>query len=167
MKELSYDELNETYRKLLDAANEVKEMAYNPYSKFYVGAALLTVDGQVITGANVENSAYGSTICAERMALGRANAMGYRDFRAIAVIGVGRTGAGSPPAVGHVTGPCGSCRQMLFEFASLHGKTIDVIMSDADRKKVVIATIHELLPLAFGPDGLGVDAREYQNPGVE
>jgi len=157
LRELSYRELSDRYRELLDAADDVKKEAYNPYSRFYVGAAILTRDGMIVTGTNVENSAYGSTICAERMALGRANSMGQRHFEAIAIIGTGEGAAN-----GQITGPCGACRQMLFEFSCISEKPMDVIMADGGKERVVIATIAELLPLAFGPGGLGIDVSEYR-----
>ena len=152
-----YDDLTEIQRELLEAADRVKENAYNPYSRFYVGAAILTESGEIITGANVENVAYGSTICAERMAIGRANAMGHRNYRSIAIIARGEGGT-----TGNVTGPCGSCRQMLLEFSKVSGRDIEVIMSDAKKERIIISTILELLPLAFGPEGLGVDIEDYR-----
>ena len=122
-----------------------------------MGAALLLDDGEIITGANVENVAYGSTICAERMAIGRANATGKRIYDAIAVIARGED---FDTAV--VTGPCGSCRQMIFESSCVSGKDIEVIMSNTRKDKIIISTIRELLPLAFGPKGLGVDIESYR-----
>jgi len=157
MKDIDYNELSEMQRNLLDAAERTMENAYNPYSKFFVGAALLLDDGEIITGANVENVAYGSTICAERMAIGRANATGKRIYDAIAVIARGED---FDTAV--VTGPCGSCRQMIFESSCVSGKDIEVIMSNTRKDKIIISTIRELLPLAFGPKGLGVDIESYR-----
>lgn len=95
------------WQPLYDAAREARERAYAPYSHFLVGAALLTDDGQIITGCNVENRSYGLTICAERTAVAAAVAAGHRRLRAIAVV----TDA-SPPAM-----PCGMCRETLNEFA--------------------------------------------------
>lgn len=158
MREVSYDELSGDQKKLLEEADTVKENAYNPYSKFYVGAAILTDDGLIITGANVENVAYGSTICAERMAIGRANAMGKRFFRSMAIIARGEN-----TDTTEVTGPCGACRQMIFEFSCISGHDIEIIMSNTRKDKIIISTIQELLPLAFGPEGLGVSIEEYEN----
>ena len=83
MKKVSYADLSPSQKKLVDAAALAKETAYNPYSRFFVGAALLTRDGEVITGSNVENAAYGESICAERAAILRANAMKQRIYTAI------------------------------------------------------------------------------------
>ncbi len=92
---------------LVAAARAARERAYAPYSDFAVGAALLSSDGTVVTGCNVENGSYGLTICAERNAVFAAVASGRRTFTAIAV-------AGAPDSV---TAPCGACRQVLAEFA--------------------------------------------------
>jgi cytidine deaminase len=153
----NYEFLVEEQRKLLDAAEEVMKTAYNPYSRFYVGAALLTQSGKIISGSNVENAAYGSTICAERAALLRANAQGERMFSSIAIIARGETFD-----TADVTGPCGSCRQMIYEASQISGKNLEVILSTTKKDKIVITDINELLPLAFGPNELGVDIKRYQ-----
>lgn len=90
---------------LSDYAREAREMAMAPYSKFKVGAALLTEDGEIITGCNVESATYGLTLCAERIAVFKAVSEGFKKFAAIAVV-----------ADSHiVTPPCGACRQVLWE----------------------------------------------------
>lgn len=97
--------LDETRRlELLRAARLARVHAYAPYSRFCVGAAVLCGDGRIVPGCNVENSSFGLTVCAERVAIGAAIAQGATDFRAIAI-------AASPPAM-----PCGACRQTLVEF---------------------------------------------------
>ncbi|MGC8710216.1 MAG: cytidine deaminase [Candidatus Micrarchaeia archaeon] len=143
--------------KLLDAAEEAMEKAYNPYSHFYVGAALLTADGKIITGANYENASYGNTICAERAALLKANAEGYRRFKAIAIIAKGENFDVDKP-----TAPCGACRQSIFEASQLSDFDIEVIMSNTKRDVIIIKKISELLPLAFGPLDLEVDIERYK-----
>jgi len=157
MREINYKNLDKTQQKLLMAATIARERAYNPYSHFYVGAALLSQDGRMISGANVENAAYGSTICAERAAILRANAMKIRTFDKIAIIA---RGEGFDTTT--VTAPCGSCRQMLFESSQLSEKNLEVIMATTRKDKIIIATIEELLPLAFGPKDLGIDIKKYQ-----
>ena len=143
--------------KLLGAAKEVMENAYNPYSRYFVGAALLAKDGEIITGSNFENASYGHTICAERSALVHANALGIREFTAIAIIARGEDFNTESP-----TGPCGACRQMLFEASQISGKDLEVIMSNSDGSKVIIMKISELLPLAFGPKDLRIKLEDYR-----
>ena len=123
---------------LAKSAAEVRLNAYAPYSKYYVGAALLTESGKIITGCNVENAAYGSTICAERTAICKAVSDGEQTFRAVAI---SLKGAGSP---------CGSCRQVLNEF----NPDMLVIMADVDGTIHRECTLAELLPYAFGPQNL-------------
>jgi len=107
MKNVQYEQMSDIQRRALDEASQVLENSYNPYSHFYVGACLVSADEQLISGTNFENSAYGSTICAERSAVLRANAMGIRHFRSIAIIA-----RGEDFDTTEVTGPCGSCRQV-------------------------------------------------------
>ena len=126
---------------LLDAAQEARTHAYAPYSHYQVGAALLTADGQVYGGCNIENAAYGPTNCAERTAFFQAVYDGHRAFTAIAVV------AGEEPGF-----PCGVCRQVMAEFCK--GDFI-IITANRDRTKVNISTFEELLPHAFGPKDLG------------
>lgn len=123
---------------LLARAKEVRENAYAPYSRFTVGAAILTGDGSVFTGANVENASYGLAICAERSAAVAAVAAGYRDFEAIAVAGNEKT----------VTAPCGACRQFLNEF----NPQLSVAYTTPDG--ATVTTLDRLLPDAFGPKNL-------------
>jgi len=131
--------------------------AYSPYSKFCVGAALRTLDGKIFTGANVENAAYGSTICAERMALGNANANGHRMFTMIAIIAKGENFDTTS-----ITAPCGSCRQMLYEASQVSKRNLEIIMSTTKKDNIGISSIGELLPNAFGPDDLGIDVEKYR-----
>lgn len=119
---------------LLRHATEARERAYVPYSRFKVGAALLTDTGRIIPGCNFENASYGATICAERGAVGHALAVGEKGFQAIAVI------ADYPEPVM----PCGICRQVLSEFAP----DMPVIMANMQGERRV-ATVRELLPGIF------------------
>lgn len=121
------------YKELYRKAVEVMPNAYAPFSKFNVGAALLTKTGQVFTGVNVENSSYGGTICAERTACVKAISEGFREFEALAV--VTSQGGGWP---------CGICRQFLYEFAP----DLTVISGD-DEDHLQTYKLKELLPEGF------------------
>ena len=150
MKTLSLNDLATDRRRLLAAAEAQLKHAYCPYSEFSVAAALLGTDGVIYLGANVENAAYGSTLCAERSALMSANAQGCRTFEAIAIIGRPLNGVSPEP-----TAPCGACRQMLFEFSELGSVPLEVIMANSDKSQIVSANMDSLLPLGFGPRNLG------------
>ena len=156
MKKINYEKLSVREKELLREAADALREAYNPYSKFAVGAALLSLKDEIITGANVENAAYGSSICAECSALVRANAMGIRKFSQIAIIGRANNG---PTA--EVVAPCGACRQMLYEAAQISGRDLEIIMANARMTKIIKAKISELLPLAFGPKDLGLDVSKF------
>ncbi len=156
MRKVKYGRLKLLYQAALEEAEKVMKNAYNPYSNFFVGACLISDKGGLYSGANFENAAYGSTICAERAAILRANAMGIRRFHAIAIIARGKDFDTT-----EVTAPCGSCRQVLYEAAQLSGGDLLVIMSTTKKDKIIIASIKELLPLAFGPIDLGIDVSKY------
>ena len=123
---------------LAQKAAEARHMAYAPYSKFYVGAAIMAQDGTIYKGCNVENASYGVTCCAERVALQKAVSEGARSFKAIAIV---VPGGGTP---------CGVCRQALNEF----NPDLLIIYSDEKGKITGEATLTELLPDAFGPHNL-------------
>ncbi|MCK4805571.1 MAG: cytidine deaminase [Candidatus Pacebacteria bacterium] len=157
METITYEKLTKIQKELLDEAEKVMENSYNPYSHFFVGAALLTKNDKIITGTNVENAAYGSTICAERAAILRANAMGYNVYKAIAIIA-----RGQDFDTKEVSGPCGSCRQMLYESSQVSERNLEVIISTTKKNKIIISSIEELLPFAFGPKDLRIDVKKYQ-----
>ena len=129
-----------TDQALVDLAFSMLERSYVPYSRFPVGAALLCAGGQVFTGCNVENAAYGSTICAERTALVKAVSEGRREFSALAVAGNSTD----------YCWPCGACRQMLYEFAP----ELTVLVARGDGAFVKLP-LKELPPHGFGPKSLG------------
>jgi cytidine deaminase len=129
--------LTPAQKKLVDAALDVRQKAYVPYSKFLVGAALEAEDGTVSAGCNVENISYGATMCAERNALFHAVAAGHRKFKAIAVVGDLPT---------PIT-PCGMCRQVLGEF----GGDTQVICANL-KGDTMVTTVAALLPSAFSFD---------------
>ncbi|KAI0277453.1 cytidine deaminase [Russula aff. rugulosa BPL654] len=135
--------------RLIRAAIEAKNGTYSPYSKFRVGAALLTPDGSIIKGANVENSSYGGTICAERTAIVKAVSEGTRSFVALAV----NTDVAQPLA------PCGICRQVIREFCALKMPILLVPAgyesANSNNAACLLETsLEELLPHSFGPDAL-------------
>ena len=123
-------------------------MAYTPYSKFKVGAALLTEKDKIYGGFNIECAAYSPTNCAERTALFRALYDNNKKFKAIAVVG-GKELENEP--LPDYTPPCGVCRQMLREFCNPHEFKVILAKSLKDFK---IFTLEELLPLSFGPENL-------------
>lgn len=123
---------------LYEAAQSALQNAYVPFSGFSVGAALLTSDGKVYTGVNVENSSYGATICAERTAFVKAISEGERSFAAIAVAAKGPDGETAEAL------PCGICRQFMFEFAP----ELIVITGTADGQ-INVRDLSQLLPLGF------------------
>jgi cytidine deaminase len=125
-------------KSLIDLANEARKLAYAPYSKYRVGAALRTKSGKVFTGVNVESAAYPTTMCAERVAIYKAVSEGEREFDVIAVV---TDNGGSP---------CGSCRQVMAEF----GLQTLVLMADGRENLVKEMTVAELLPEAFTPEKL-------------
>jgi cytidine deaminase len=127
--------------RLLAVAREAATRAYVRYSDFPVGAAVLTADGTVVTGCNVENASYGLTVCAERTAVFTAVAAGHRTIRAVAV---------TAPRVASVT-PCGACRQVLNEFKP-RDRDLVVVLEGATGPELV--PLGDLLPRAFGPADL-------------
>ncbi|KAG9019713.1 hypothetical protein FRB90_010983 [Tulasnella sp. 427] len=138
--------------KLIKAAFEAREGSYSPYSKFRVGAALLSSNGEIIKGANIENASYGATICAERTAMVKAASEGIRKIVAVAVV----------TDVSDAVSPCGVCRQFLREFCSLKMPVL-MIPANYDETRpqgvdgkgaIKEVTFEFLLPLSFGPEDL-------------
>lgn len=125
-------------QELIQVAKQARQWAYAPYSHYSVGAALLTASGRIYDGVNVENAAFPVTICAERVAVFKAISNGEHEFAAIAV--VTRNGGM----------PCGSCRQVMAEFAP----DLTIIIADEAGQITGETTLTELLPHAFRPDSL-------------
>lgn len=124
------------YNELIRAAIKAREMAYVPYSNFKVGAAVLTEDNKIYSGCNIENASFGATNCAERTAIFKAISEGYRNIKAIAIIGDTR----------NHTFPCGICRQVMVEFAQ--NEDMDIILVK-NENEYIIKKMHEVLPGAF------------------
>lgn len=126
-------------KELIKLALEARKKAYTPYSKFKVGAAILTISGKTFTGCNIESASYTPTICAERTALAKCVSEGYTDIEKIAVVG----------SLEKISYPCGVCRQFLREF----GDDI-LIISATSEDNYTEHKLSELLPNSFGPDDL-------------
>ena len=127
-----------TRNELIERAINTRSFSYSPYSHYAVGAALLTESGKIYTGINIENSAYPTSICAERVAIFKAVSEGERTFTAIAI------------ATDNGGSPCGSCRQVMAEFSL----QMQVIVVDDSGRVHLDAPLEELLPHAFTPDDL-------------
>lgn len=123
------------YRELVSKAVEGRKNAYVPYSQFKVGAAVLTEDGTIYNGCNIENASYGATNCAERTAIFKAVSEGHKVIKAIAIVGI----------QSEYTYPCGICRQVIAEFASTDVKIILAKNED----EYIVKTLEEILPGAF------------------
>ena len=132
---------DEARQKLVRTALAARRWAYAPYSNYAVGAAVQTDSGRIYDGVNVENAAFPTSICAERVAIFKAVSEGERQLEAIAVV----TANGGAP--------CGACRQVLAEF----GLDTVVLIADDQGQILQSTTVHELLPGAFGPANLGVE----------
>jgi cytidine deaminase len=131
-----------TDERLLDLARTASAKAYAPYSNFHVGCAIESVDGEVVTGANMENACYRLGLCAEQSALTAAqHQFGLDKVARIAVVG----GADST-----VCTPCGGCRQAILEAAQLSGRDVEILCSSGDGSAVEHHTIGELIPFGFG-----------------
>ncbi len=144
-KLLTPNSITDNMKKILvKEAARVRTYGYAPYSKFHVGAAILTRSGKIYTGCNFENAAYGNTICAERAAVAKAiseenrgqSIIENKEIVAIAIVLRGQNGS-----------PCGNCRQALYEF----NPNMLIIMSDINGKNFVEKPLHQLLPIGFGP----------------
>ena len=132
--------------RLIEEALEARKMAYTPYSRFQVGAALLTADGKIYRGCNIENAAYTPTNCAERTAFFKAVSEGEREFTAIAIVG----GAEKATEFGWCA-PCGVCRQAVEEFWD--ESTFEIVLARS-AEEYEVYTLGDLLPKGFGPHNL-------------
>ena len=135
-----------TNHELILEAKKARERSYAPYSNFMVGAALLTKDGKIYHGCNIENAGYSPTNCAERTAFFKAVYEGEREFAKLAVVGAPR---GMEADL--LTAPCGVCRQVMMEFCN--PETFMIIMPDGKGGLIEIL-LRDLLPYGFGPENL-------------
>lgn len=130
---------------MITLAIEQLKYSYTPYSGFKVGASLLTKNGKLYTGCNIENAAYTPTNCAERTAFFKAVSEGERQFQAICIVG------GKDGVLTEYAAPCGVCRQVMMEFCN--PDTFQIVLATS-REQYEVFTLKELLPLGFGPDNL-------------
>ena len=138
-----------TDEQLLDLARAAAAKAYAPYSNFHVGCAVESVDGEVVTGANMENACYRLGLCAEQSALTAAqHRFGLDKVARIAVIG----GSGDV-----VCTPCGGCRQAILEAARLSARNVEILCGSGDGSAIERHTIGELIPFGFGPANLAIE----------
>ena len=132
-------------RELIAIATEQLKYAYAPYSNFKVGAVLVTKEGKIYKGCNIENAAYTPTNCAERTAFFKAVSEGEREFEAIIIVG------GQNGVVTDYTTPCGVCRQVMMEFCNPDEFKVIIAKNENDYKEY---SLKQLLPMGFGPDNL-------------
>ncbi|MDD7502483.1 MAG: cytidine deaminase [Elusimicrobia bacterium] len=131
----------EEEKMLLDAAQTVREHSYSPYSKFKVGAAVLTRDGEIFTGTNIENASYGLTVCAERNAIFAAVSADKRRFRALALITQKLPGLA-------FNSPCGACRQVMSEFMAPDSPVLVAVL-DGTKRIVYRKKLRDFMPFPF------------------
>ena len=142
-----------TDEELIARARQAALKAYAPYSRFHVGCAVESIDGEVVTGANMENACYRLGLCAEQSALTAAqHAFGLGKVARIAVAGGGIEGGALNG--GLVCTPCGGCRQAIYEATCLSGREVEILCSNGDGSGIERRTIGELIPLGFGPANL-------------
>lgn len=139
---------------LIREAIEARKTAYTPYSRFQVGAALLTAGGRIYRGCNIENAGYTPTNCAERTAFFKAVSEGEREFAAIAIV-AGKEGG---PLV--QTAPCGVCRQVMMEFCDPAAFRILMAVSETEYEE---QTLEQIMPFGFGPKDLGKEEARDEN----
>ncbi|MBK6707070.1 MAG: cytidine deaminase [Sphingomonadales bacterium] len=145
--------MNDVSAKLVHAAIDAANNAYAPYSNFHVGAALLLDNGDIVTGANFENASYGITLCAETVAIAKANSDGQmRRIIAMAVAGGPKSGEGGAVIGAEPITPCGRCRQVIKEVADLVAIDLPVHCAHASGHETHL--LSELLPHGFGPASL-------------
>ncbi len=133
-----------TDKELFQMAIKAMNNSYSPYSDCKVGAALLCKNGKVFTGTNIENAAFGPTVCAERVAVFKAISEGEKDFEKIAVVG------GKGGAINGIFAPCGVCRQVLREFCD---DDFRILLGETEESFKAV-TLKDLLPLSFSPDNV-------------
>jgi cytidine deaminase len=143
-------ELNDHEQELVMLSRKMTDKAYAPYSEFFVGAAVLLENGEIITGSNQENGAYPSGLCAERVAVFAASAM----FPGVPMKVIAVSAKTARLEMEEPVSPCGACRQVLLEYEMLQKKPIRVLLSKEDGKIIILEKVNDLLPLSFSGNGL-------------
>ncbi|MFA6227055.1 MAG: cytidine deaminase [Candidatus Paceibacterota bacterium] len=150
MTNLKYKDLNKEEKKLLDSAEKALGNAYNPYnSQLRVGASVQTKGNGIILGSSMANASSTVNMCAERAALAAANALGFRDITAMAIIGTDSDGVVENPIM-----PCGVCRQFMEEYLTINGGDIEIICSNSAKNIIVKTSLKKLLPMAYAGSGV-------------
>lgn len=139
------DALSPVERELVYAAREMTRKAYAPYSEFFVGAAVLLENGEVVTGSNQENGAYPSGLCAERVAVFAASSR----FPGVPMKAIAVSARSAHRQMDQPVSPCGACRQVMLEYEVLQQQPVKVLLSKEDGKILVIEKVQDLLPLSF------------------
>ncbi len=145
MIELTYSNLNNEEKELLNSAEQALANAYNPYnSQTRVGAAVKVMTGEIVTGSSIATASSSVNLCAERVAIGTANSQGLHGILSIAIIGTDNDGVIENPVM-----PCGICRQFMEEFMPKDGGDIEIICSNSSKDKIIKTSLKELLPLPY------------------
>ena len=139
MKKVSLKDLDSTWQDLISKAEKTKENSYSPYSYFKVGASILTNSGNIYSGANIENNAYGESICAERAAAIKAASGGERKFKRLVII----------TDSDKIMPPCGNCRQFLLEFKPKKAEDLKILIASSDKSRLALSDLAELYPKPF------------------
>jgi cytidine deaminase len=150
----SLEELSQKEQQLVVLAREMTEKAYAPYSEFFVGAAVLLENGEILTGSNQENGAYPSGLCAERVAAFAASAM----FPGVTMKTIAVSANSTRLKLDEPVSPCGACRQVLLEYEILQDAPIRVLLAKEDGKILIVEKVHDLLPLSFSGKALKKNA---------
>lgn len=140
---------------LIDLAEKAMQKGYDPYSGFYVGCAVKTKSGNIYIGANINTCSY-EGLCAERIAIGSAISKGDYEINTISIIA-----KSDFFDVKILSGPCGACRQMIYEFADLASHDINILISDTKKAKVLKTSIFKIHPYGFGPRFCGGKTKKY------
>ena len=145
------EELSPEEQKLIEHSRKMTNNAYAPYSRFFVGAAILLENGEIIMGSNQENAAYPSGLCAERVAIFSASA----NFPGMKIKAIAVSARSHKNKLDYPVSPCGACRQVLLEYEFNQKESIKLLLSGTSGKIYMVEKVRDLLPLSFTADDLG------------